>query len=100
MLDSPKLPDVIVERRGHLMHRISERSPTALVLTLRLLRHNEGGSLGQVFHTESKAARFMIHHPDYLEGVRARIMDKDNHPVWDPDTIQKVNSSQMTSVFD
>ncbi len=82
-----------------IFERISERSPTALVLTLSLLRHNEDRPLDQVFHTDAKAACFMINHPDYLEGVRARIMDKDNHPAWNPDTIQKVDFSQMTAVF-
>ena len=82
-----------------IFERISERSPTSLVLTLRLLRHNQDRPLDQVFPTDAKAARFMIHHPDYLEGVRARIMDKDDHPVWNPDTIKKVDSSRMTAVF-
>lgn len=71
-------------------HRLSERSPTALVLTLALLRHNEGRPLEEVFAAETRAARFMIRHSDYLEGIRARILDKDDLPHWQPSTIEEV----------
>ncbi len=71
-------------------HRLSERSPTALALTLSLLRHNEGRPLEEVFAAEAKAARFIVRHPDYLEGIRARILDKDDRPRWTPATIEEV----------
>lgn len=70
---------------------IKERSPTALVLTLKLLRHNEGRPLPDVFAAELKAAEYIIRHPDFLEGVRARLEDKDNLPRWNPDKISKVD---------
>jgi enoyl-CoA hydratase/carnithine racemase len=70
--------------------RLSERSPTALVLTLALLRHNEGHPLEEAFAAEAAAARFMIRHPDYLEGIRARILDKDDQPHWQPATAEEV----------
>jgi len=70
--------------------RLSERSPTALALTLALLRHNEGRPLEEVFAAEAAAAQFMIRHPDYLEGIRARILDKDDQPHWQPSTTEEV----------
>ena len=70
-------------------HRLSERSPTALALTLSLLRHNEGRPLEEVFAAEAWAARFIVRHPDYLEGIRARILDKDDQPHWQPSTIEE-----------
>ena len=82
-----------------IFERISERSPTALALTLRLLRHNEGRPLNEVFRMDAEAARFMIRHPDYSEGVRARVIDKDYHPVWNPGTIEDVDSFQMDDLF-
>jgi len=76
-------------------HRLSERSPTALVLTLNLLRHNEDRSLEEVFAVDTKAAQFMIRHPDYLEGIRARILDKDDQPHWQPSTIEEVTPLEV-----
>ncbi len=79
-----------------VFERLSERSPTALMLTLMLLRHNEGRPLEEVFRADLKAARFIINHPDYREGVRARLLDKDDHPQWKPETISKVKSIHLS----
>jgi enoyl-CoA hydratase len=68
--------------------RLGERSPTALAVTLQLLRANEGRPLEEVFHREALAAHFLITHPDYLEGIRARIIDKDDQPRWQPGSIE------------
>jgi enoyl-CoA hydratase len=72
--------------------RLGERSPTALAVTLQLLRANEGRPLPEVFHREALAAHFMITHPDYLEGIRARIIDKDDQPRWQPDSIEALGA--------
>jgi enoyl-CoA hydratase len=70
--------------------RLQARSPTALVLTLRLLRLNQGRALEEVLAAEARAARFMIAHPDYLEGIRARLLDRDQQPRWQPASLQEV----------
>ncbi len=75
---------------AEVFQNLPERSPTALALTLKLLRYNEQRPLKDVFKTELKAAVFMMHHPDFLEGVRARIFDKDDNPAWQPATIEEV----------
>lgn len=76
-------------------HRLSERSPTALALTLRLLRRNEGRPLQEVLAAEARRAQFMIRHSDYLEGIRARILDKDDRPRWQPGTIAEVEALEL-----
>lgn len=73
-----------------VFQRLGERSPTAVVLTLKLLRLNQGRALPEVLAAEARAASFMITHPDYLEGIRARILDKDDQPRWRPATIEEV----------
>jgi len=79
-----------------VFERLSERSPTALVLTLMLLRHNDGQPLDEVFHADRKAARFIINHPDYREGVRARLLDKNDKPRWKPDAVHKVKPFDLS----
>lgn len=68
--------------------RLGERSPTALALTLKLLRHNAGRPLPEVLAAEAKAAAFMVRHPDYVEGIRARLLDRDDQPRWSPPTME------------
>ena len=72
--------------------RLAERSPTAVVLTLKLLRHNEIQPLEEVFRADLKVARFIVAHPDYVEGVRARLVDKDDNPQWQPASIEEVGA--------
>jgi enoyl-CoA hydratase/carnithine racemase len=78
-----------------VFQRLSERSPTALFLTLQLLRHNEGRVLDEVFKADAIAVRFILNHPDYFEGVRARILDKDDKPRWQPDSVEKVRPLEL-----
>jgi enoyl-CoA hydratase len=73
-----------------VFQRLSERSPTSVVLTLMLLRHNEQRSIEEVFQADLRAARFILNHPDFVEGVRARLIEKDNKPRWQPLTFEAV----------
>lgn len=72
------------------LHALAKRSPTALMLTFALFKTNRGCSLPEVFERDRKAASFMIRHADYLEGVRAQILDKDHTPQWHPKTYHDV----------
>jgi enoyl-CoA hydratase/carnithine racemase len=73
-----------------VFERLSERSPTALALTLKLLRANEGRPLPEVFQKEARAGHFMIQQPDYLEGIRARLIDRDDRPRWQPGSLEEL----------
>lgn len=79
--------------------RIAERSPTSLVMTDLLLKANKGKALDEVFARELQAAIFMTHHHDYREGVRARLIDKDNTPQWKPPTIEEVDAGLLGHVI-
>jgi enoyl-CoA hydratase len=80
---------------AEVFKRLAERSPTAMALTLKLMRANEGRPLPEVFEREILAGRFMIRHPDCLEGIRARIIDKDDQPHWRPASIEEVGSLEV-----
>ena len=95
ILASLKLCREQEEQCSEVFEHIAERSPTALVLALKLMRHNEGRPITDVFATELKAARFITRHADYVEGVRARLVDKDNNPRWQPDRIDLVDISRF-----
>ena len=69
--------------------RLSERSPSAVFITLACLRRDEGRNLAEVFRDDLKVARFLMAQHDFREGVRARLVDRDDRPQWDPDTFEK-----------
>jgi hypothetical protein len=50
--------------------------------------------LEEVFAADLKASRFLLRHPDYLEGVRARLLDRDDRPRWRPERLDEVGDIQ------
>lgn len=75
--------------------RLSERSPLAVVTTLKYLRRNEHKDLAEVYESDLSVARFLMTQHDFREGVRARLIDKDDRPHWDPESFE-----QATRVLD
>jgi enoyl-CoA hydratase/carnithine racemase len=75
--------------------RLSERSPLAVVTTLQCLRRDEHKELAEVYESDLSVARFLMTQHDFREGVRARLIDKDDRPHWDPESFE-----QATRVLD
>ena len=69
--------------------RLSERSPLAVVTTLKCLRRDEHKELAEVYESGLSVARFLMTQHDFREGVRARLIDKDNRPHWDPESFEQ-----------
>lgn len=72
-----------------VFERLSQRSPSATVWTLALLRYNESRELAEVFRTDLKASRYLTSRHDFREGVRARLIDRDDRPDWIPATFEE-----------
>jgi len=75
------------------------RSPTMLCVTLRQLKVGKNLSLAACFRMELGMAAHCFEHGDFLEGVRAVLIDKDNAPRWQPDRIEDVADSMVDAFF-
>jgi enoyl-CoA hydratase len=95
IIDSLKVCHILLSPCEGLTSELSERSPTALALTLKLLRHNEHLPMDKVYEADFRATQFIVRHPDFLEGVRARLIDKDDLPRWQPENINEVDLSEL-----
>jgi enoyl-CoA hydratase/carnithine racemase len=69
--------------------RLSERSPLAVMTTLQCLRRDEHKDLAEVYESDLSVARFLMTQHDFREGVRARLIDKDDRPHWDPESFEQ-----------
>jgi enoyl-CoA hydratase/carnithine racemase len=69
--------------------RLSERSPLAVVTTLQCLRRDEHKDLVEVYESDLSVARFLMTQHDFREGVRARLIDKNDTPHWDPESFEQ-----------
>lgn len=76
------------------------KSPQTMKVSLRLLA--EGRQMvdfaAEMTQEYAVGARVVVRH-DFLEGVRAVIVDKDNEPVWNPDTPEGVSDELIDSIF-
>jgi len=69
---------------------IRTRSPTSLKLVFRQLRQARQLDLGQCLAMEFRLAFRVLKTPDFREGVRAALVDKDRSPKWQPSSLAGV----------
>ncbi|KXK67547.1 hypothetical protein BC89_30950, partial [Pseudomonas monteilii] len=69
--------------------RLHEGCPLTAHLVWEQIRRARQLSLAQVFQMEYSMSLNCCRHPEFSEGVRARLLDKDNQPHWHwPDVAQ------------
>ncbi len=74
-------------------------SPSAVEWTFRIVRAGAGRTLRQCLAAELSLTRHATRHPDFLEGVRAMIVDKDRMPKWSPPTLEAVDPAEIDAMF-
>jgi enoyl-CoA hydratase len=79
---------------------IATRSPTSLKITLRALRTAEAlGSLEACLDREFRMALVRTAGHDFVEGVRAAVVDKDRAPRWVPARLDEVTVADVAAFF-
>jgi enoyl-CoA hydratase len=79
---------------------LSEKSPTALKVTLKLLRRaRTSKSLKESLVREYNSALAVFTSAEFVEGVRAAIIDKDRNPKWSPSRIEDVTPEIVETYF-
>lgn len=74
-------------------------SPTAVLQTFELMRLGASRTLEQCLAVELALTRHAVRHPDFAEGVRAMVIDKDRAPRWSPARIEDVPSDGIKALF-
>ena len=74
-------------------------SPSALHFTLRALRRGRDLTLKQALDAEFALTRTTMAYPDFAEGVRAMVVDKDRKPAWQPAKIEDVDPAKIDALF-
>ncbi|MEA3150813.1 MAG: hypothetical protein QOD56_1752 [Gammaproteobacteria bacterium] len=78
---------------------LNARSPTMLSVTLRQLQRGKAQSLADCFRMELGMVEHCFEQGDFLEGVRALIIDKDNAPRWSPERLDQVTDESVEAFF-
>jgi len=76
------------------------KSPQSCKVALRLLRDGATRSdFGDEMRAEYGVAAHVCQRHDFIEGVRALLIDKDNAPRWDPPTPEGVTDTMLDTIF-
>ncbi|MDD2877296.1 MAG: enoyl-CoA hydratase/isomerase family protein [Acidiphilium sp.] len=104
--DHASIDDILVAlgNGGEAAHMartvIAAQSPTAIKLTLRALRAGRGyNAVEPCLQQEYRVALRCMRAPDFTEGVRAAVVDKDRTPHWQPDSLAQVDEATLDRYF-
>lgn len=79
---------------------IRRASPTSVAVTLRALRDARGlPSLEAALARELEISCALLRHPDFVEGVRAQVIDKDRQPHWQPSSLEQLDPAAIDRLF-
>ena len=78
---------------------ILSKSPTSTRIAFRQIREGANLSFEDCMRLEYRLARYCMTHPDFYEGVRAVIIDKDNQPNWSPASLAEASEAFVAPAF-
>lgn len=82
------------------LETIHKMSPTSLKITLEGLRRGaKVGSIGDCLKMEFRMVQACMRNPDFFEGIRAVLVDKDHSPKWKPGSLERVTPGMVASYF-
>jgi enoyl-CoA hydratase len=79
---------------------LATKSPQTMKVAFRQLRLGaKAQSFAENMAMEYRIGARVVQRHDFLEGVRAVIVEKDNAPKWNPPTLAGVDEATVDSIF-
>ncbi|MDY7231136.1 enoyl-CoA hydratase/isomerase family protein [Hyalangium rubrum] len=78
---------------------LARMCPTSLKVTLRQLRRCRALPYDEVVPIEYRLSQHLTSRPDFREGIRAVLVDKDQKPRWNPATLAEVREEDVEACF-
>ncbi len=95
--------DALRQSEDHFCNTVGEiikkRSPTSLKVTLLALQKGKNMDFDSCMTQEYSLACHFIQQHDFMEGIRAVIIDKDSSPFWQPAHLAEVSSEVVAGYF-
>lgn len=81
-------------------HILEQKSPLSLKVTLEQLQRAKGLTMRECLQMDHTLTSHFMRDPDFAEGVRALLVDKDNVPHWQPATLSEVTQTMVDAYFE
>jgi enoyl-CoA hydratase/carnithine racemase len=78
---------------------LTKMSPTSLHVTFEQLKRGQGRPLHECLEMEFCMMMRCMAAPDFTEGIRAVLVDKDHNPKWHPAAVSDVSEEACSSFF-
>ncbi|ACV58480.1 enoyl-CoA hydratase/isomerase family protein [Alicyclobacillus acidocaldarius] len=107
--DSPSLSDILARLRegssrdpfaAQALEILRQRSPLSLAVTFEALRRAGNATYREVLETDLTLALQFIRRGDFVEGVRAQLVDKDRRPRWRHADLASVTAEEVEAFFE
>ena len=77
---------------------LAQKSPKSLKLTLAAIRNAQAlGSLEEALNVEFRLCVRLFEDGEFIEGVRALLVDKDRAPKWSPARLEEVSADTVAA---
>ena len=83
----------------HTLAALRAASPLALHWSFEIIHKGASRSLAQCLEAELALVKQVAMHPEFHEGVRAAVIDKDRKPNWQPARIEDINPAVIAALF-
>ena len=82
------------------IENIRLRSPTSVAVACRQMQLGKSWTIEETFRREHALATHLCAHPDFVSGVRSRLLDKPpTKPSWQPATLEEVEDAEVEKLF-
>jgi 3-hydroxyisobutyryl-CoA hydrolase len=102
----PSLSKIVdaLERDGkefsqELLATMKKCSPLAMLVTFEQIQRGNELDLANCLKMEYRMTQHFMEDPNFFEGVRALLVDKDKNPKWNPATLAEVSDETVAKFF-
>ena len=78
----------------------AKMSPTSMAITFEQMKRGHALDFDEVMKMEFRIVRRVMDGPDFFEGARAQILDKDRNPKWKPSSFSEVKDGDIAHYFE
>lgn len=87
------------EDAAKLARTIRGKSPTSLKIAFEQMQRGGAMDFAEAMRTEFRIVNRVAREPEFYEGIRAVVIDKDNAPRWNPASLEAVTGDKVASYF-